>query len=239
MKQYLTVPLEIKALSEREFEGHGSIFGNVDLGGDVVLPGAFKKSLARHKKAGTLPQMFWMHQPDKVPGKWTVMEEDERGLYDKGELAPTSLGSEMHTLLQMKAVRGQSIGYVPMDWDYDKDGRRLLVEIDLWEVSLVSLAMNPLAMVESMKAARLSAAGEYVPTVREFERYLRDAGCSKTISRKLIAKIFDDEDSGETPETNPGGMPDIDGEAQRAAKALADRLELMTLKAACSRLIKT
>ena len=58
MQTHLTVPLEIKQLSAREFEGHGSVFGNEDLGGDVVMPGAFERSLAQHKASGSLPQMF-------------------------------------------------------------------------------------------------------------------------------------------------------------------------------------
>lgn len=193
MNQTLNVSLEIKTLGAREFEGHGSIFGNVDLGGDIVMPGAFKRSLAQHKKAGTLPQMFWMHRMDQVPGRWLEMEEDAKGLYVKGELADTPLGNEMRTLLKMKAVRGQSIGYRTIDMDYDKDGNRLLKEIDLWEVSLVSLAMNPLARVEGVKS-RLSAAGEYVPTQREFERLLRDAGCSRKLAEAMAAKFCDDPD---------------------------------------------
>jgi hypothetical protein len=86
MKPTLTVSLEIKSLSDREFDGHGSIFGNVDLGGDIVLPGAFKRSLAQHRKEGSLPQMFWMHDPSRVPGKWLSMSEDEDGLAVKGVL---------------------------------------------------------------------------------------------------------------------------------------------------------
>jgi HK97 family phage prohead protease len=215
MKPTLDIPLHVKALGTREFEGHGSVFGNVDLGGDIVMPGAFAKSIAEHQGAGMLPQMFWMHAMDQVPGKWVEMREDDRGLYVKGVLADTQLGNEMRTLLNMKAVRGLSIGYVPNDVAYDKEGNRLLKEIDLWEVSLVSLAMNPLARVEGAKS-RLSRDGEYVPTEREFERALRDVGCSKTVSRILIAKIFDD---------GPGGMPGPrwdagDVEEEAVAKAL-------------------
>src|SRR5262245_26345257 len=125
----LDIKLEIKSLSKREFEGHGSTFGNVDLGDDIVMPGAFKRSLAEHQKAGALPQMFWMHRPDQVPGKWLEMEEDGKGLRVKGVLAETPLGEEMHTLLQMKAVRGLSIGFRTKDQDFDKDGHRLLKEI--------------------------------------------------------------------------------------------------------------
>ena len=192
-KSYLTIPLQIKRLSDREFDGYGSIFGNEDLGGDIILPGAFKRTLAEHRKAGSLPQMFWMHDPSRVPGKWLSMGEDDDGLKVKGVLAETPLGNEIHTLLEMDAVRGLSIGYMAIDYDFDEDGRRLLKEIDLWENSIVSLPMNPLAQVEHVKS-QLSAAGEYVPTSREFERILRDVGCSQMVAKRMLSKIFEDEE---------------------------------------------
>ncbi len=192
MKQTLTIPLQIKALSDREFDGHGSIFGNEDLGGDIVLPGAFKRSLAKHRKSGSWPQMFWMHDASRVPGKWLSMKEDKTGLKVKGTLAETPLGDETHTLLEMDAVRGLSIGFRTIDWDFDNDGRRLLKELELWEVSVVSLPMNPLAQVAHVKS-QLSATGEYVPTPREFERILRDVGCSQRVAIRIMSKIFEDE----------------------------------------------
>jgi len=192
MKSNLTIPLQIKKLTDREFEGHGSTFGNEDLGGDIVMPGAFKRSLAQHRKSGKWPQMFWMHRSDKVPGKWLSMKEDKEGLKVKGTLAETPLGDEIRTLLQMDAVRGLSIGYRTIDSDFDDDGRRLLKEIELWEVSVVSLPMNPLAQVAHAKS-QLSATGEYVPTSREFERILRDVGCSQMVAKRILSKIFEDE----------------------------------------------
>jgi len=192
MKSNLTIPLQIKKLTDREFEGHGSIFGNEDLGGDVVVPGAFKRTLAQHRKTGSLPQMFWMHDPSRVPGKWLTMKEDKEGLKVKGTLAETPLGDEIRTLLQMDAVKGLSIGYRTIDQDFDNDGRRLLKEIELWEVSVVSLPMNPLAEVAHAKS-QLSATGEYVPTPREFERILRDVGCSQMVAKRIMSKIFEDE----------------------------------------------
>ena len=193
MKTNLTIPLEVKALNDREFEGHGSVFGNEDLGGDVVLPGAFKRTLASHEKAGALPQMFWMHDPAKVIGKWTEMSEDAAGLRVKGVLADTQLGNEVRTLLKMDAVRGMSIGYRTVDSDFDKDGRRLLKELELWEVSVVSLPMNPLAQVVHAKS-QLSALGEYVPTPREFEHTLRDVGCSQKTAKAILSKVYDAQD---------------------------------------------
>jgi len=227
MKPTLTIPLEIKSLSDREFEGHGSVFKNIDLGGDIVMPGAFKRSLAQHREAKSLPQMFWMHDPSRVPGKWIEMSEDKKGLSVKGVLADTDLGNEIHTLLKMDAVRGLSIGYVTRDQDFDKDGNRLIKEADLWEVSVVSLPMNPLAQVAHVKS-RLSAAGEYVPTVREFERVLRDVGCSQKVAKILISKMFDDEDSnGKLDEPRDA---EVNDEAAKAAQALLDKIRAASLR---------
>ena len=224
MTQKLSVSLDLKALNSREFEGHGSVFRNVDLGGDIVVPGAFKRSLATHAKAGTMPQMFWMHRPDQVPGVWSDMREDDRGLYVKGELVDTALGNEMRTLLSRKAVRGLSIGYRATDTDYDADGNRILKEVDLWEVSLVSLAMNPMARVEAAKS-RLSPQGEYVPTEREFERILRDAGCSRKTALTLVARVYDDPDISGTLDDHQRDAGEVDPEASAVLKAIGDLTE--------------
>jgi len=197
----LTIPLELKSIGDGEFEGHGSIFGNEDLGGDVVMPGAFKRTLAKHKKDNSLPQMFWMHDPSRVCGKWLDMSEDENGLRVKGVLALTPLGEEIRTLLKMDAVRGLSIGYSVNDDDWDEKGRRLLKDVELWEVSVVSLPMNPLAQVAHAKS-QLSAMGEYVPTAREFERTLRDVGCSQKVAKTIISKVFEGEER-DAPEPEP------------------------------------
>jgi len=223
MSNQISVGFEIKALSKREFEGHGSIFGNIDLGGDVVMPGAFNKTLAEHKRAETLPQMFWMHDASQVPGIWKEMHEDGDGLFVKGELVDTQLGKEMHTLLNTKAVRGLSIGFQISEAEFDKDGIRQLKEIDLWEVSLVSLAMNPLAQIEAVKS-RLSATGEYVPTTREFERILRDAGCSKKTALTLCSRLFDSH-QGETPDDGRRDSETVDPEATEILKSLGAMTE--------------
>lgn len=194
----ITIPLEIKALQDREFDGHGSVFGNVDRGGDIVLPGAFKRSLAQHKKNNGLPPMFWMHDPSLVPGKWVHMSEDDEGLAVKGVLAPTPLGEEVHTLLKMDAVRGMSIGYRTLDQDFDKEGNRLIKEAELWEVSVVSLPMNPLAQIAHVKS-QLSANGEFVPTPRQFERILRDVGCSQAVAKRIMSKVFEGEQRDVAP----------------------------------------
>lgn len=217
-KRYFSCSLELKEVNARTFEGYGSIFGNEDLGGDIVMPGAFTKSLSDHRRAGSMPQMFWMHQADRVPGKWLDMAEDEKGLAVQGMLAETPLGDEMRTLMKMDAVRGLSIGYMATEWDYE-DGRRLIKAADLWEVSIVSLAMNPLAQIEAVKS-RLSSRGEYISTRGDMEDLLR-AGAramgmsmSKSVAEYLAAKIFEGrrgkpgENRGEPGPLDDRGEPD-------------------------------
>jgi len=238
MRNRVATSLEIKSLGEREFEGHGSIFGNVDLGGDVVMHGAFSKSLKEKKKSNDLIPMLWMHDPSRVAGKWTEINEDDTGLKVKGVLADTPLGNEIHTLLKMDAVRGMSIGYSTVKADYDEEGTRLLKELDLWEVSVVSLPMNPLARIEYVKS-RLSERGEYVPTPREFEQALRDVGCSQKVAKTIMSKVMHDTDGTRDVEPEPRDVKEIaDTETMRAAKAVADKLEALLLCDAATKIFK-
>lgn len=154
--QTLSFKFDLKTLGESEFEGYGSTFGNVDLGGDIVLPGAFSATLKQQKAAGSLPQMFYGHDPMKIPGVWLDMKEDRNGLYVKGRLLmDTQLGRETHVQLKAKALRGMSIGFAIDDYKkdvgFDDEGHRLLKKINLWEVSVVSMPMNTEAKVESVK----------------------------------------------------------------------------------------
>jgi HK97 family phage prohead protease len=226
MTQHLNVPLEIKATKGRKFEGYGSVFGNVDLGGDVVMKGAFNHTLSAHKSQGTMPLMFWMHKADQVPGVWEHMEEDSKGLFVAGELVDTALGNDVKTLLEKKAVRGMSIGFQTLESDWHEDGTRLLKELNLFEVSIVSMAMNPMAKVESLKA-RLSPDGEYVPTEREFEQYLRKMGCSRAVAVALTSKLFDgnDEVSGMLTPSLSGMLNTEDDEVKKVLASLSGLTE--------------
>jgi hypothetical protein len=227
MSKNITIPLEIKALNKREFEGYGSVSGNKDLGNDVVMPGAFSRTLAEHKADDTLPMMFWMHNPSQIPGKWLDMREDTNGLYVKGVLAETPLGNEIHTLLGMKAVSGLSIGYSTLKQDYDNEGVRLIKDVDLWETSIVSLPMNPKAQIVHAKS-RLSDRGEYVPTdselatlKRDCEHFLRNKGFNKQLAKVYVSNLFKGH-SGAMPD-DPGVTPKDDDVLNEAALELEMR----------------
>jgi HK97 family phage prohead protease len=166
LKTY-TRPLEIKELKDSgEFEGYGSIFDVEDNGGDVVVRGAFRNSIS--SKPLTSIKMLFQHDPAMIIGKWEELREDERGLYVKGQIIPAiAKGAEVLAMMQAKVLDGLSIGFrtVKSELDHETYSRKLL-EVDLWEVSVVTFPMNTQARVDAVKNA----------TPRDVEKTLRDAG---------------------------------------------------------------
>jgi len=164
------------------FTGHGSIFGNVDAVKDVVMPGAFKNSLAAWKKKGSLPALLWQHNSDSPIGVYTIMEEDEKGLYLEGKLLKNDLqqAKEAYALLRAGALKGLSIGYNTVVDGYNREtGINQLKEVGLWEVSLVTFPCNDQANVETVKS---------LETERDIERFLREKGLSRSEACGILAK---------------------------------------------------
>jgi len=129
-------------------EGYASVFGQVDRGGDVVEPGAFAASLARLAVEGGRVKMLWQHDPAAPIGVWDEVREDRRGLYVKGRLVrEVTRGREAAALVAAGALDGLSIGYRTRRADRDGQGRRRLLDLELWEVSLVTFPMLPEARV--------------------------------------------------------------------------------------------
>jgi HK97 family phage prohead protease len=122
MNEYkaISTRLIVKELDDEDgtIEGYGSVFNIEDQGGDVVLPGAFKKTLRAHKKNKTMPKMLWQHDPRQPIGKWTDIVEDDRGLNVRGRLLIDSdpLARTAHAHLQEKSIDGLSIGFVIDDY---------------------------------------------------------------------------------------------------------------------------
>jgi hypothetical protein len=180
--------LDIKSITEEGvITGYGSIFGNKDGGGDIVMPGAYSKSLAEHRRKGTSVKMFWQHNPNEPIGKWTDLAEDGKGLYVEGKLnMGVQRAREAYSLLKDGDIEGLSIGYRVVTEEQDeKRGATLLKEVSLFEVSIVSMAMNERARVEGVKAAvdqeildKLTG-GERL-TEREFERMVKGLGLSNS-----------------------------------------------------------
>ena len=160
------------------------MFGNKDLGNDVVEKGAFASSL--RKKSPKQIKMLFMHKTDEPIGVYEKMEEDEKGLRVEGKLAlGTQRGKEVYELMKMGAIDGLSIGYRvdAKGYNYDDDGKkRRLKNVDLMEISAVTFPMNPKARVRKVKGAEC--------TIREWEELLRDVGGLSRNESKVGAKAL-------------------------------------------------
>jgi len=163
---YRATPFEIKAEEDGTFEGYASVFSEVDNGMDMVMPGAFTQTLRERT-----PKMLWQHDTDKIIGKYDVVAEDSKGLFVKGRIIQAvTQGKEALTLLREGALDQMSIGFRTIKDNFLDNGVRQLTEVKLYEISLVTFAMLESAQVTGIKAR---------PTVRDFERFLRDAGYSR------------------------------------------------------------
>lgn len=179
--------LEVKAMDDGSIEGYGSVFGVKDNWDDVIVKGAFIDSLSAHKSAGTMPAMLWQHDDEKPIGVWTEMVEDAKGLRVKGQLAlDTVKGKEAHALLKMGAINGLSIGFISKQWQYDEESEiRTLLQIDLWEVSLVTFPANEKARITNVKAA-----ADDLVAPKDAEKILRDAGFSKSDATAFVSRVM-------------------------------------------------
>jgi len=141
--------LEVKTAAggERIVEGYVSTFDAVDLGGDVVLPGAFDASLAGGRRVPFLRG----HDHNAVLGTTLSLRADHYGLHGRFKLSRTPLGDETYQLLKDGALDSFSIGYLPDVSERRTDGVRELKQLTLLEASVVTLAMNPAAMVTAVK----------------------------------------------------------------------------------------
>ena len=170
------------------FSGYGSVFGVKDSYGEVVAPGAFANSIqARAAKGRKLP-ILWQHRSGEPLGVYDVVKEDSTGLYLEGQLLIDDVirAKEAHALLKAGAVSGLSIGYyVIADSFNEKDRLRTLTEVDLQETSIVTFPANDDARVEQVNGIdRILKAGR-LPSLREFEDFLCEAGFSKTEAKAV------------------------------------------------------
>ena len=188
----LTIKSEGESEEYLEIMGYGSVFGNRDNGGDIVMPGAFKECIA----SGRRVKMLWQHDASQPIGVWDEMSEDENGLRMKGRVAKKGKGGEVAELIKMGAVEGLSIGYRTQEYEMDMDeGARKLTKLDLWETSVVTFPMNELAGIYAMKADEI--------TQRDLERAFKNMGHSNRMAKamaggawKARAEVLRDVDAG-------------------------------------------
>ena len=172
---------EIKAVSDDGlFSGYASVFDNVDSYGDIVRKGAFVESIGEWVAKGKMPPILWNHDPSDPIGVYTKMQEDDKGLFVEGRLLIDDVprAKQTHALMKAGVIDGLSIGYRVKEYLYNVDEEVTdLIKLSLREVSIVTFPANPETRIEAVKS-RLDA-GE-LPTLPEFEKFLREAGFSKS-----------------------------------------------------------
>ena len=179
----INCPLEIKA-AERDgtFTGYAAVFNNIDLGYDVIEPGAFKS--AKTTRDGML-RVAIGHDLNLLAGK-SKFTQDERGLLVEAKLSlGVSYVRDRYELMRDGVLDGLSVGFnILKDGAYyqERAGKhvRVIKAAELWEFSIVPFGMNPEALVDSVKAA----------SIRDFEAQLRGLGYSQTEAKALASGGF-------------------------------------------------
>jgi HK97 family phage prohead protease len=172
------------------FTGYASVFGGVDSYGDTIIKGAFESTLRNNGK----PKMFFNHEWTMPIGKWVSVKEDDHGLLVKGELTPgLALSADVRAAMKHGTLDGLSIGGYLKKGDYeDTEGGRVIRKwSSLMEISPVAFPADSAARVDSssVKGAEFAEAIEEIESIRDFERFLRDAGSfSKGAAVALVAR---------------------------------------------------
>jgi HK97 family phage prohead protease len=183
-------PFEFKSVkADGTFEGYASVYGEIDSHRDVVIKGAFNKSLDTRYRAKGRKFVPLLDQHDtRLPiGVLPVedIKEDDFGLFVRGEFnMKVQRAVEAHALAEQGALTGLSIGYSTVEDAWNDDGSvRILKEVDLWEISPVTFPSGDSARILTVK----SLAG--LDTLSDCEQVLRDAGFSKSETLAFVSRI--------------------------------------------------
>jgi HK97 family phage prohead protease len=164
-----------------KFSGYASVFGGVDSYGDTIEKGAFKETLS-----SAMPKMFFNHEWRMPVGKWVDAKEDDKGLFVEGELTKgVAIANDIYAAMKHGTLDGLSIGGYLKKGDYTEteNGRTIHKWSQLAEISPVAFPADSSARLVSVKSEDFE-----FETIRDFERYLRDVGHSKTEALAIVSK---------------------------------------------------
>ncbi|ABE62534.1 prohead peptidase, Unknown type peptidase, MEROPS family U35 [Nitrobacter hamburgensis X14] len=165
--------LDIKSIQEDgTFTGYASVFDVVDSHKDIVVKSAFKKSLVKRPAAKV--KMLREHDQTEPIGKWLSLVEDDRGLKATGQLIlGTTKGSETYKLMKAGLLDSLSIGYRTVRDRMDRTkGARILEQVDLWEISVVTFPSNTESTVTAVKSNSATQFRELVAAINSARNLL-------------------------------------------------------------------
>ncbi len=209
--QKIVVPmLELKVDGATgAFACYGAAFNNVDLGGDIIIPGAFADDV-KGMASGDVPGLFYQHNPEEPIGSWTSMVEDKKGLRMEGQLW-TGKGipraEQAFAMMSNPGPKGFSIGYKAIKYVIDDAKQtRTLSKLKTREVSVVTFPMNQKARLLGVKSM----------SARELEQALRDeVGMSAKEAKALLSGGF---------RGLGGGVRDASSELSQIAQAIRESI---------------
>ena len=190
------IPLEIKEIGDEfvQIEGLASTFGNIDRVGDIIAKGAFTNTLEARK-----PKFLNQHRIDEPIGVIDVAVEVEEGLFIKARMPKANdIVRNLFPLLKMGALSNFSIGFNIVDSDTTPDGVRTIKEIELFEVSIVTMPANEDAKITGVKKLDTdekivdAEMAESIGTRKELEQLFKDTGVFTKKARSIIASRFNE-----------------------------------------------
>ena len=128
-------------------KGYGSYFGNKDSDNDVIVKGAYKKTIAEN---GERVKYLYQHDMNQPIGKMTELYEDDKGLVFVAEIAKTQMGMDVVELMKSGVITENSVGIMPIQKE-NKGDYREIKEVKLYEISAVTLAANDQAKILDVK----------------------------------------------------------------------------------------
>jgi hypothetical protein len=177
-----------------DFAGYASVFGQADEFDTVFDWGCFDESLAEHAAARTMPKLLWQHDWSEVIGRWIELHEDATGLWAQGRLdLRTQRGREAAALLEaapLPALDGLSIGFQPIGYEKNDDGRWHFTNVRLMEASLVTFQAMPGARVQRALTA------DDIVTQADLGAALQRAGLAASDAEAVAQRFAPDADAG-------------------------------------------
>jgi len=129
-------------------KGYASVFDNVDSDGDIIRRGAYQKTI---NESGYRVKYLYQHDMDKPIGKMTMLQEDSKGLVFEAQIANTQLGNDTYELIKAGVITENSVGILPIRKEMNRENKREIHEVKLFEVSAVTLAANDQAVIMDHK----------------------------------------------------------------------------------------